>query len=187
MNKIEEKYGLKPSHAIALLVILVLNILWIAGNLISFKVAFSFNFVSPFIMFAIAVYYGVYGYKISHGNHMRFLILWFSAFTALKYIIGGVEYPTYIVVDIFMMVILSAYMAGRLDHYKQNIIISAVILAGEALVTYWYINLMASYGFKFTFLTFMAFTGSVTIWLAVAGVYITRFKLHKQAGLEDKK
>lgn len=184
MDRFEEKLGLKSGQIIALLIIFVLNILWITSNLISFDVVLSFNFVSPFIMFAIAIYYACYGYKIAHGNHMRFLMLWFSIYTAIKYVIGGIVYPPYIVIDIFMICILSAYMAGRLDHYKQNIIISAVVTLGESIIVYHFISGLASVGYKFTFMTFMPFTGPVTVWLAVAGTYITRYKLHKQAGYE---
>ena len=188
MNRIEEKYGLKPSHAYALFAILVLNILWlICGTIIAIQLhgGMPLYQIVNIIMLAATAYYACYAYKKPHGNHMRYLILCSAAYSAIRNITSSFARPTYIIVISYLIIILKTYMAGRLDHYKQNVIISAVILACQCAMVYYNIDAFTSAGFSLTFVYVMSTLGPVTLWLAIAGAYITRFKLHKQAGLED--
>lgn len=185
MNKIEEKYGLKPSQAIALLVILALNVLWFACSILSrieLSIGLTVDQIANIVMFAVTVYYVCYSYKKPHGNLMRYLILCSAVFSAVKGI--TFNYPTYISSTCFLMVILKSYMAGRLDHYKQNVIISAVILICQCIMSYYIIDVFTSFEIPLTFNLIMSVIGPVTLWLAIATSYIIRYKPHKEAGLE---
>ena len=189
MNIIEEKFGLKVGQAIVLFTVLVLNVLWIVcstwvrirryGNLPLYQVI-------DIIMFAVTVYYVCYSYKKPHGNLMRYLILCFAALQAFQYINTSFSYPTYAYYAFYAGTILKAYMAGRLDHYKQNIYISVAIFACECLIRYALFGIYLSDGKHISFISFMNVIGPVTLWLAIATSYIIRFKPHKEAGFEDK-
>lgn len=189
MSKIEEKYGLKTGQAIALFIILILNVLWIICSTIT-RIKMFGSLPLPqivnIVMFAVTVYYVCYSYKKPHGNHMRYLMLCCAALEAIQYINTSFTYPTYIIYVFYAITILKAYMAGRLDHYKQNVIISAVILIGECLIRYALINIVISDGLQITFISFVRLMGPVTMWLAIAASYIIRYKPHKEAGLADK-
>ena len=76
-------------------------------------------------------------------------------------------------------------MAGRLDRYKQNLIISIVILFLRAVNIYPFIS-MAIKNDIMSFAVFFSYIGPVTVWLAIAASYIIRYKPHKEAGLADK-
>ena len=189
MSKIEEKYSLKTGQAIALSIILILNILWLVcstwfGIIMYGKIALTQ--IVNIVMFAVTVYYVCYSYKKPHSNLMRYLILCSAAFSATRSIISAFEYPIYIAVVSYLIVILKSYMAGRLDHYKQNVIISAVVLVCQCLMSYYLIDLFASFDFAITFVYVVSALGPVILWLAIAASYIVRFKPHKEAGLADK-
>ena len=189
MSKTEEKYGLKTGQAIALFVILLLNIAWIiCSTWFGIKVNGNITLtqIVNIVMFAVTVYYVCYSYKKPHGNLMRYLILCSAAFSAIRSIILIFEYPIYIAVVSYLIIILKSYMAGRLDHYKQNVIISAVILVGQCLMTYYLIDLFAGSGLPLTFIYVVSAFGPVILWLAIAASYIFRYKEHKEAGLVDK-
>ena len=97
MSRIEGKYGLKTSHAIALFVILLLNIVWFICEVIHFSDHLSSpNFWISALMFVIAVFYACYGYKKPHGNHMRYLLLLYAAFVAAFLVSSGRTMPMYL-------------------------------------------------------------------------------------------
>ena len=188
MNKIEEKYGLKTGQAVILLVLFVLNVVWIVTSTVSrIRVSGSlpFNQIVNIVMFAVTIYYVCYSYKKPHGNLMRYLILSSAVFSAVKSIISTAEYPIYLCATNYLMIILKSYMAGRLDHYKQNIVTSMLILACYCVAAFYYISICIQIG-RLNFVSVMSCLGSITIWLAIAASYIIRYKPHKDAGLEEK-
>ena len=184
MINTEEKYGLKKGQAIALLIVLVSNVVWICCTvsriITSGKITLSH--VANIVMFAVTVYYVCYSYKKPHGNLMRYLLLFSAAYSAIRSVASN--YPTYVAYACYLMIILKSYMAGRLDHYKQNVIISTVILACQCLMSYHLIDLFAGRG-TLTFTFIMSSIGPVTLWLAIAASYIIRYKPHKEAGIKD--
>ena len=187
MNKIEEKYGLKTNQAIALLAVIVLNVLWIICN--TYKHVNKFGGLTAYqivniVMFGISIYYACYSYKKPHGNLMRYLILCCAALDAIQYINSILTYPTYIYYVFYAITILKAYMAGRLDHYKQNLYISAAILLLQIVHIYPLMSRQILRG-SMTFVNFFSAIGPVTVWLAIATSYIIRYKPHKEAGLKD--
>ena len=185
MNKIEEKYGLKPSHAYALFVILVLNIAWVVCNFIMFAGKMTMQFWISILMFVGAAFYACYGYKKPHGNHMRYLCLFQAVCVAYMLFANAKYQPDYVNANYLVVIILVTYMAGRLDRYKQNLIICALVLICECITVYYLFNMLNSVN-MLNVINAIGCLGSVSVWLAIAGAYITRFKLHKQAGFEDK-
>lgn len=187
MNKIEEKYGLKPSHAYALFAILVLNVCWLIAMIIFLSQNLSrLNFMLlSLIQFALAAYYACYGYKKPHGNLMRYLLLLYAATTGIMLIMRAETQGTLYNVTYIAVIILSTYMAGRLNKYKQNLIISLILLVINFVNVYPFLNDLISNG-GLSFVSLFGAIGPIVVWLAIAGAYLTRYKLHKQAGFEDK-
>ena len=182
MNKIEEKYGLKPRQAIIVLFVLALNVLWIVcnairheGNILSIRT----------FMFIVSTFYVCYGYKKPHGNLMRYLLLLYAASVAWYLVKDGGNQPMYLSINYAAIVMLTTYMAGRLERYKQNVIISALVLIGNCITTYYLFDKISGTG-TLTFINAVSYLGAITVWLAIATGYIIRYRLHKQAGLEDK-
>ena len=136
-------------------------------------------------MFAIAAIYTVYGYKKPHGNHMRYLLLLNAVDLGALLIANHSWQPAYLIAVSIANIILVSYMAGRLDRYKQNLIISIVILFLKAFYIYPFIS-MAIKDDIMSFAVFFSYIGPVTVWLAIAASYILRYREHKEAGLTDK-
>ena len=185
MSNIKKKSGLKTGQLIALIVIAVLNILWIVCNLILFTASYASKICIPIAMFVIAVVYVLYGYKKPHGNHMRYLLLIYVVYEGIVFIRSIPLQPTYLMIVYLAIIVLSTYMAGRLDRYKQNLVISIIVLILQAVNTSYFVDLAIKNN-SLSFATFFSFIGSVTIWLTIAAGYIIRFKPHKEAGLADK-
>ena len=187
MNKIEEKYGLKTNQAIAILIVLILNLVWIISSTV-FRIRrfgnLPLNQIANIVMFGVTVYYVCYSYKKPHGNLMRYLVLCCAVFEAIQYINSRFEYPNYMNYVFYGVTILKAYMAGRLDHYKQNVVISAIVLVCECLILYTVACTFVGSGAQNLFVRFIRIMGPVTVWLAIATSYIIRYKPHKEAGLE---
>ena len=185
MNKIEEKYGLKTGQAIALLIIFTANILWLIFNLITYKGNITIPILVGIFRFAIAAFYAYCGYKKPHGNLMRYLLLIYAISVAALIVFNGTTQPTFITIDYLTIIILTAYMAGRLDHYKQNIVISLLLLVCNLVITVYYIGVRSNAG-TLNLASGVSCIGATSIWLLIAAGYIIRFKPHKEAGLEDK-
>lgn len=179
----EKKYGLKLSHAIALFVIFILNIVWLVCFFINFGGNLPIDAWISIILFAAAAMYACYGYKKPHENHMRYLLLINAVIVSSLLVLGAKTQPTYMIISYLVGIILITYMAGRLDHYKQNIIICFIVLICNIINAFYFIGLSESLSFVYVVASF----GSVTVWLAIAGAYITRYKHHKEVCFEDKK
>ena len=187
MSKIEEKTGLKTSHAIVLLIILALNVCWLIAEtifVVQHPSILSFVIVT-YIQFAVAVYYAVCGYKKPHGNLMRYLLLFYALTLGVMLVMraetqGPLYNSTYIAI-----ILLSTYMAGRLNKYTQNIVICLIILVLKFVDVYPMISPLIQYS-GFSFVNFFGSIGPITVWLAIAAGYIIRFRLHKDAGLADE-
>lgn len=188
MSNIEEKFGLKAKHAIALFAILLLNLLWFISLVIDLTKLGSisaWNIASIVIWFA-SVFYVLYEYKKPHGNLFRYLMLVYACDMGAMLLLNFNYQKMYVNVIYLAKIILSVYMAGRLDRYKQNVIISVVILVCNCVIAYNIIDMVTSFGVSLSFINFFEYIGCVTVWLAIAASYMIRFKPHKDAGLEEK-
>ena len=181
----ENKKKLGTGALVALIIIAVLNILWLVCQIIMFKGRLSFNIALSFLMFVAAAVYALFAYKKPHGNYMRYLLLAYTLFGSIMFVQLCKNQEMYMNIIDVVMIILMAYMAGRLDHYKQNIVFCGIIFAKTILVSVLLIIRMSDLG-RLNFTTFFGCIGSVTCWLAIAAGYIIRYKSHKEAGLADK-
>lgn len=185
MSNIEKEFKMRTSEKVALIIIAVLNIAWIISNLVLFSVNFASKIIIPIAMFIIAVMYALYGYKKPHGNHMRYLLLTYVVYEGIILIRSISLQPTYLITVYLLIIVLSTYMAGRLDRYKQNLAISIIVSILQVVVIYYFVNLAITYNYL-SILSFFSYIGHITIWLAITASYIIRYKPHKQAGLTDK-
>ena len=186
MSNIKETTKLKAGQLIALIVIAVLNILWVVCDRIAFARSFSLATVLTYVELAIAVFYAVCGYKKPHGNLMRYLLLLYAVADAGLLLTSVVNWPTYVNAVFLVKIILAVYMAGRLDRYTQNVVISAAALVCNGVISYYLIDMITGRGMPLTFASFFGCIGAVTVWLAIAASYLIRFKPHKEAGITDK-
>lgn len=186
MNRVEEKYGLKFGHALALFIILILNVVWFVSDVVVFGSNLSFTIIVAFFELAGAVVYAVYGYKKPHGNHMRYLLLFYVLCVVVLLIQFANNQPVYVNTVYIVIIALVSYMAGRLDHYKQNLVICGLVTICNCVVSYYLLDMIFEFGIPQTFVNIVSCLGCVTVWLAIAAGYITRFKVHKEAGLQDK-
>ncbi len=177
----EKKLGLKTGQLIALIVIAVLNVLWLTCVVIKGNMTFT-TFVA-FIEFAVAAFYAIYGYKKPHGNHMRYLLLSYAVIAAVMQLLNADWQPTYIDALYLVNIILVVYMAGRLNKYKQNLVISAAVLVSNGIVS----GFLACNIKPLNFLNLGACVSCVAVWLIIAASYIIRYKPHKEAGLAADK
>ena len=184
MSNFEEKFGLKKSYAITLLIVLVLNVLWFISNLAFFSADAALRICIPFVMFLVTVFYVLYDYKKPHGNTIRHLLLVYSIYTAAMLILSYTRMSISLMAANLVIVITSSYMAGRLNKFNQNIVLSIVILLMNIYICYPFFIEAIENG-SLTFISFFRYLGPVSNWLAIAGAYIARYQLHKEAGLED--
>ena len=186
MKNKESKLNLKTGEMIVLVAIAILNIIWLVCRFATFTGEFKFKTITPILMLIICVIYVLYGYKKPHGNHIRYLLLFYAAHMGSLLVAnqGSPFVPAYATVAHVATIILATYMAGRLDRYNQNLIISVAITILQIVYIYPYINLYIQNN-SMTFVNFFRIIGPVSLWLTIAASYIVRFKPHKQAGLED--
>ena len=177
--------SINKSSTVALAIILAINAVWLVCYLLTYSSRLSFQFFVCLLELAIAVIYATYDYKKPHGNLMKYLLLVFVVTIAILLLIYGKYQPTYINTMYLIDIITGTYMAGRLDRYKQNIVICALITISNAVIAYYLIDMIGSFT-TLTFVNTVACLGTVTVWLAIAGGYVIRYKLHKEAGLENK-
>lgn len=170
-----------------LIVITALNIFSLICILIEFKGHITFPILIGMINLAVSVFYIIYGYRKPHGNHMRYLLLFCSVTVALLLLLNTANDSIYINALYLLEIILVTYMAGRLDRYNQNIIISAVVLVCNIIFSGNLVNNIISTGSSMTIVSFGSCIGCVTNWLIIAVSYIVRYKPHREGGLEDRK
>ena len=178
------KLNLKTGELIALAAIAILNIIWIVCNLMLFSISFASKICIPIAMFVIAVIYALYGYKKPHGNHMRYLLLTYVVYESIILVRSVSLQPVYMITVYLAIIVLSTYMAGRLDRYKQNLAISIIVSILQLVIIYYFVDLALSYN-ALSITSFFTYIGHITIWLAITASYIVRYKPHKEAGLED--
>ena len=140
------------------------------------------------ILCALTFYYAISNFKVPHGNLLKYLFLAFSVMCLVGFLWDDVTNPafrTYTFINQALrgiVVIFSAYIAGRLDRIKENTIL--LVIGGLILLTTSVINIVL---YKFTDFTLIIFMSSFFIlWVNLTIAYIFRYYGHKEAGLEDK-
>ena len=143
------------------------------------------NLVTYIAVCLLLFYYAAAGYKKPHGNMMKYLFLVYAIcclgsiltvtaersvlYTAFNYIRGAV-------------VVMTAFVAGRLDHFKQNVVLMSII--GVLMLATSIIQVLP-YVVTHLIGLFSCFTFFL-LWVDLMFAYIMRYKEHKEAGLTDK-
>ncbi len=149
----------------------------------------------PFcIVFLSVAYYTVIGYKKPHGNLLRNMFLLYSFFCAGEMIAMvfyanehgylNTFFPRSIsmLVLIALCVVLTAFVAGRLDKIKKNFILLALIIAALIAVSLLDIGKPPFPQLVYVLWSFVP----VFVWLDLVTAYVLRYREHKEAGLADK-
>ena len=157
------------------------------------------GFVSRVIMLVATVYYALAGYKRPHGNLLRVIFLLLSL-TYLNGVIDSAQDMTsfegndlnlllYIIGLNGICVLLIAYVGGRLDKIKKNIIPLILITVAQvvkALLCIPVFDTFSAYSGLSILVHLMYNFSTCILWLDIAFAYILRYKEHKEAGLADK-
>ncbi|MDO4940905.1 MAG: hypothetical protein Q4E33_04355 [Erysipelotrichaceae bacterium] len=181
------KLNLKTNHLIILGLIQALNIIWFVCDLIAFQGHMLFSICLTLFELIVVVLYGIYGYKRPHSNSLRYLMLFHTAVDAYLLLTGANYQPMYVNVVYLLSIILVSYMAGRLDHFKTNIILCAIVLICYYAAVYYLISLIIDYNMGITFVSVSQCIYPVTVWLAISSAYIVRYRIHKEVGLKNQK
>jgi len=134
-------------------------------------------------MYLLICFYAIWGYRKPHGNLLRYLMLVFDA-TLLIALYFCLSYYNEITIAVNAFTIaLVAYMAGRLNKVKQNIIIVIFVL----LLFCYSSNAMLIYtkeqmGSSITIVDKISMYAPVLMWLSLSLAYFTRYLQHKEAG-----
>ena len=172
------------SILIAKIVVLLLCILYVISAVWKFINAQDVRPILGIIVTVLNVYYMFVGYKKPHGNLLRYvfiiatleaiLIFWIT-FTKLQKLFG--IYELFLLLEIAII----SYVAGRLNKFKQNIVLLSVAFIMAVIV--------AIYSFSLRNLTsVIAKISQFNVPIIILGLivsYIARYKEHKEAGLED--
>ena len=145
-----------------------------------------FNLVTYCATSLLLMYYAVAGYKKPHGNLLKYLFLLFTLCCLGGILSIDVEQSMYDIAYNYIrgiVVVITAYVSGRLDRYKQNVILMSII--GVLMLASSILQVIPDPG---TVLLdwFWCFTFFL-LWVDLMFAYILRYKEHKEAGLEDKK
>ena len=144
----------------------------------SFLLLLTYAVTSVFLL-----YYAVAGYKKPHGNLLKYLLLLFAICCLSSVITVSAEHNT--IDTVFngirgIVVLMTGYVAGRLNRFKQNVILMSIVgvlMLASSLICIVYCTEVLSFLSCFTFFL---------LWVDVMIAYIIRYKEHKEAGLVDK-
>lgn len=149
--------------------------------------SFTVEAIITCAMFVLIVYYAVSSYKIPHGNLLKYLFLAFSIMCFLGLLSSSpnsllTESERYVFrVLRGAVVILSTYIAGRLDHIKQNMVfmvICAILLLATSLEMLFIYKIV-------DIILILFYSNFFILWLNLMIAYLFRYYGHKEAGLEN--
>ena len=189
----ETKKKLSTGVIIGIVVLAILSIASIYAEYVmcctrTFSVKRIVEFVASVILIVLTFYYAISHFKVPHGNLLKYLFLAFSVIVFVGLInndtaaalVRKTDYINQILRGI--VVISSAYIAGRLDRIKENsilLIVNAVILLGTSVM-----NIVAVHETKIIPILYLS--SFFILWIDLAVAFILRYKEHKEAGLADK-
>lgn len=144
--------------------------------------------IATCVMFILIAFYAVSNFKVPHGNLLKYLFLVFSVMS----ISGLLFYDTTGVMSggklLFyqalrtIVVVSSAYIAGRLDRIKQNtflLIIDAILLFVSSIESVIVLKVT-------DFISVFFLSNFFILWLDLTIAYVFRYYGHKEAGSENK-
>ncbi len=142
-----------------------------------------FVFIEESVYYLFVFYYAVWGYKIPHGNLLRYLMLLLAVVTAVsihQMLLDYPELPWPVLLSSNVAAVLIGYMAGRLHKVKKNIIVVAIVTILLLIRCFWPIKQQYS-----ALSVFSVLDRSTTLftWITIMAIYFFRYKEHKEAGL----
>ena len=178
MNK-DSKLQLKVWQLILMIVLSLVLVFCLLAIILNIKNQnFIYSAILSLVGYVGIIFYTIYGYKIPHGNSLRYVFLVFAVSLAL-YAIHIYEYYKITGISCALAVIVIGFISGRLDRDSQNIYLTTLVsfLLAAGLVSSvikdgasqgaWLIIAKSNFLFQFLFLT---------------SVYLIRYSKHKEAG-----
>ncbi|MBQ7687584.1 MAG: hypothetical protein IJT27_00055 [Clostridia bacterium] len=159
----------------------VVSIFWRLDNFISIR---SFIVVGAY--YCLVFFYGIYGYRIPHGNLIRYLMLILAAYNVFNVTVSIYRWyklPWIVLVTGNLAAVLIAYMAGRLNKFKKNILVAALVTALLLVNSFWPDKIP---GVEASVLYYLDRTLPVFMWFTIMSIYFFRYQAHTEAGLAEK-
>ena len=159
----------------------VTSIFWRIDNYISVR---SFAVVG--IYYCLVFYYGINGYKIPHGNLVRYLMLILAAYNIFNVTVSIYRWyklPWVVLAAGNLAAMFIAYMAGRLNKFKKNLIVAIIVTVLLLAECFWPVKIP---GVEVDALFFLDRSLPILMWLTIMSIYFFRYEEHTEAGLADK-
>ena len=138
------------------------------------------------IFCVLVLYYAFVGYKKPHGNLLRYLYFIFGLIAIFTEISNSLDREVLLNEIAIYSAVLSGsiiiYISGRLDKFEKNKIL--LILSGALLLLNRVLFSIALP--KMPLLVTASRYTKLILFIALALAYTSRYKEHKEAGLEDK-
>lgn len=141
------------------------------------------------LLFLLLFYYAVWGYRVSHGNLMKYLFLAFSLCCLVGILSADeADFANSVILYAYsftcgIMIMLSAFIAGRLNQFKKNVwlvLIGALLMAASSAVVVPATDSPA-------FLEIVRCFALFILWVDLVVAYVLRFRAHREAGLSEPK
>ncbi|MBQ9517329.1 MAG: hypothetical protein IJR60_04565 [Eubacterium sp.] len=141
------------------------------------------TFILVVLYYIFVFLYGVNGYKKPHGNMVRYLMLILAFYIASSVIVLFERWdniPSIIFAASNFAAVLIAYMAGRLNKFKKNIVVAVIVTILLLIKSFWP---MGDVHLNFYPLFVLDRTMPLFMWATVMLIYFIRYKEHKEAGI----
>lgn len=151
--------------------------IWRLDNNVSIR-----SFILAAVYYCFIFVYGFYAYKTPHGNMVRYLLLTLALYIAFSIVVMDSRWsiPWFVIAASNFAAVLIAYMAGRLNKVKKNIIVAAIVSVLLLVKSFWPVE---TPGINADAMFILDRTMPIFMWLTVVMIYFFRFKEHKQAGI----
>ena len=138
------------------------------------------------LSYILILYYVIYGYKIPHGNSLKYIIIFFGLMLVNEMALeAGGKYPGLDQHTILLSttitglcVIVVSYISGRLDKYEKNSYLFILTLFLLFIRTILMVN------YKTIMYTNIS---DIIVWVDLYWAYALRYAQHKEAGLKENK
>ena len=158
----------------------IISIFWRMDNYISVR-----SFIVVGVYYCLVFFYGIYGYRIPHGNLVRYLMLILAAYSVFNVTVSIYRWyklPWIVLVAGNLAAVFIAYMAGRLHKVKKNIIVAVIVTALLLVNSFWPVKIP---GVDVNAFFFLDRSLPIFMWLTTMSIYFFRYKEHTEAGLSE--
>ena len=175
------------SILIAKIVVLLLCILYVISAVGVIINKPNLKSIIGIVVICLTVYYMFVGYKIPHGNLLKYLFIivdltalfyFWDSFTQMEKAFDVYE------LLLLLQIAIIAYVAGRLNKFKENIALLSIVFIME-VITFSHASVVFNIPADSIMRRINVYNLAI-IQLAMIVSYIARYKEHKEAGLADK-